>query len=219
MQQTIVNPVEVILNSVEEGLRAIEFLRQPHSLEFIEKAAHIAARSIRAGGKLMIAGNGGSLCDAMHFAEELTGQFRGKRKALPAIALSDPGHMSCTANDMGYADIFSRAIEALGKPGDVFIALTTSGNSPNILQAVDAAKAIGMKTISFLGKGGGMLKGKSDLEWLVDGFRYSDRIQEAHMTAIHIIVELIEKELFDVGGCAEINCTFGVCQSPGVERS
>ncbi len=198
MQQTLVNPVEVILHSVEECVRAIEFLRQPHSMEFMEKAARLAAQSIRNGGKLIIAGNGGSLCDAMHFAEELTGQFRGKRRALPAIALSDPGHMSCTANDMGYSDVFSRAVEALGKPEDLFIALTTSGNSPNILQAVAAAKAIGMKTVSFLGKGGGKLKGNSDLEWLVDGFRYSDRIQEAHMAAIHIIVELIEKELFDV---------------------
>lgn len=199
MQQTILNAEEIILNAVEEGVRAIDFLRQPHSLVFIEKAASIAARSIREGGKLLIAGNGGSLCDAMHFAEELTGQFRGKRRALPAIALSDPGHLSCTANDMGYADVFSRALEALGKPGDVFIALTTSGNSPNILQAVAVAKEMGLKTISFLGKGGGKLLGKSDLEWVVEGFRYSDRIQEAHMTAIHIIVELVEKELFDVG--------------------
>ncbi len=198
MQQSILNAEEIILNAVEEGVRAIDFLRRPHSLAFIERAASIVARSIRDGGKLLIAGNGGSLCDAMHFAEELTGQFRGKRRALPAIALSDPGHISCTANDMGYADVFSRAIEALGKSGDVFIALTTSGNSPNILKAVEAAKEIGLVTISFLGKGGGKLLGKSDLEWIVDGFRYSDRIQEAHMTAIHIIVELVEKELFDV---------------------
>jgi D-sedoheptulose 7-phosphate isomerase len=189
---------QIILNAVEEGIRAIDFLRQPQSLKFIESAGSIIAQAIRDGGKLLIAGNGGSLCDAMHFAEELTGQFRGKRKALPAIALSDPGHLSCTANDMGYDDVFSRAIEALGKPGDVFVALTTSGNSPNILRAVATAKSLGLKTISFLGKGGGKLRGESDLEWLVDGFRYSDRIQEAHMTAIHIIIELVEKELFDV---------------------
>lgn len=191
MQQTI-------LNAVEEGVRAIDFLRQAHSLVFIEKAAHMITSAIRSGRKLLIAGNGGSLCDAMHFAEELTGQFRGKRRALPAIALSDPGHLSCTANDMGYNDVFSRAIEALGKPGDIFVALTTSGNSPNILQAVEVSKKIGLHTISFLGKCGGKLRGQSDLEWIVEGFRYSDRIQEAHMTAIHIIIELVEKELFNV---------------------
>lgn len=198
MQQAILNADEIILNAVEEGVRAIEFLRLPQSLEFIQKTALAIAETFRDGGKLLIAGNGGSLCDAMHFAEELTGQFRGKRRALPAIALSDPGHLSCTANDMGYNDVFSRAVEALGKPGDIFIALTTSGNSPNILQAVALARSMDMKTISFIGKGGGKLKGKSDLEWLVEGFRYSDRIQEAHMTAIHIIIELVEKELFDV---------------------
>lgn len=187
---------QIILNSVEEGVRAIDFLRQTHSLQFMEQAARMITNAIDAGGKLLIAGNGGSLCDAMHFAEELTGQFRDKRRALPAIALSDPGHLSCTANDMGYADVFARAVEALGKPGDIFIALTTSGNSPNILRGVEIAKSLGLKTISFLGKCGGKLKGQSDLEWLVDGFRYSDRIQEAHMTAIHIIVELVERELF-----------------------
>jgi D-sedoheptulose 7-phosphate isomerase len=189
---------QTILNSVEEGVQAIDFLRQPHSLDFMERAAHLIAGAIRDGHKLLVAGNGGSLCDAMHFAEELTGQFRERRRALPAIALSDPGHLSCTANDMGYTDVFSRALEALGKPGDIFVALTTSGNSPNILQAVDVAKSMGLRTISFLGKGGGKLRGQSDLEWIVEGFRYSDRIQEAHMTAIHIIVELVEKELFDV---------------------
>lgn len=133
-------------------------------------------------------------CDA--FAEELTGVFRHKRKALPAIALSCPGHMSCTANDIGYEGVFSRAIEAYGKPGDIFIALTTSGNSPNLVHAIPVAKAHGLKTIAFLGKTGGKLKGVCDLEWKVDGFTYSDRIQEAHMTAIHIIIEMVEKELF-----------------------
>ncbi len=189
---------QIILDAVEEGGRAVDFLRQPYSLHFIEKAGSAIAEAIRKGRKLLIAGNGGSLCDAMHFAEELTGQFRGKRRALPAIALSDPGHLSCTANDMGYDDVFSRALEALGKPGDVFVALTTSGNSPNIVRAVATAKALGLKTISFLGKCGGKLRGESDLEWLVSGFCYSDRVQEAHMMAIHIIIQLIEKELFDV---------------------
>jgi D-sedoheptulose 7-phosphate isomerase len=187
-----------IIDAVEDGIRAIQFLKEKQSLAFIEGASHIIADCFRNGGKLLIAGNGGSLCDAMHFAEELTGVFRHKRRALPAIALSDPGHLTCTANDLGYEGVFSRAVEALGKPGDCFISLTTSGNSGNLLSAVPVAKEMGLKTITFLGKTGGKLKGQSDLEWIVDGFHYSDRIQEAHMTAIHIIIEMVEKELFDV---------------------
>jgi D-sedoheptulose 7-phosphate isomerase len=185
-----------ILQAVDDGVRAIEFLKKPESLVFIQNAARAIADCFRSGNKLLIAGNGGSLCDAMHFAEELTGIFRHKRKALPAIALSDPGHLSCMANDVGYHDVFSRAVEALGKEGDVFVALTTSGNSQNLIHAVEMAKAMGLKTISFLGKTGGKLKGVSDLEWIINGFSYSDRIQEAHMTAIHIIIEMIEHELF-----------------------
>lgn len=185
-----------ILKAVEDGIRAIEFLKDPQSLHFIEKAAREMADCFRSGGKLLIAGNGGSLCDAMHFAEELTGVFRDKRRALPAIAIADPGHLTCTANDLGYEGVFTRAIEALGKPGDIFVCLTTSGNSANLVHAVPAARALGLKTIAFLGKKGGKLKGCSDLEWIIDGFAYSDRIQEAHMTAIHIIIEMIEKELF-----------------------
>ena len=140
----------------------------------------------------MIAGNGGSLCDAMHFAEELSGLYREKRPAMAAMALSDPGLMSCVANDIGYEKVFSRALEAFGKKEDIFIGLTTSGNSPNILEAVRTAKQLQMETISFIGRSGGVLKGLCDLELLVDGFRYSDRVQEAHMTAIHIIIEMVE---------------------------
>jgi D-sedoheptulose 7-phosphate isomerase len=187
---------EKILQAVDDGVRAIEFLKKPESLVFIQNAARVISDCFRNGNKLLIAGNGGSLCDAMHFAEELTGIFRHKRKALPAIALSDPGHLSCMANDVGYHDVFSRAVEALGREGDVFVALTTSGNSQNLIHAVEMAKAMGLKTISFLGKTGGKLKGVSDLEWIINGFSYSDRIQEAHMTAIHIIIEMIEHELF-----------------------
>lgn len=185
-----------ILNSVEDGIRAIEFLKSPESLQFMEEAASVIAKCFAAGGKVLIAGNGGSLCDAMHFAEELTGVFRQRRKALPAIALSDPGHLTCAANDLGFDAVFSRAVEALGKTDDVLILLTTSGNSPNLVNAVPVAQAIGMKTLAFLGKTGGKLKGCCDLEWCVTGFKYSDRIQEAHMTAMHIIIEIVERHLF-----------------------
>jgi D-sedoheptulose 7-phosphate isomerase len=128
----------------------------------------------------------------MHFAEELTGFFRQKRKAFPAIALSDPAHMSCVANDTSYDQVFARGVEAYGVAGDIFIVLTTSGNSSNIVAAVKQAQSMGLSTIAFLGKTGGQLKGVADLEWIVSGFATSDRIQEAHMTAIHIIIEMVE---------------------------
>ena len=187
---------DAILEAVNDGIRAIEYLKRPESLQFIAQAAEKIIACFRQGGKLLIAGNGGSLCDAMHFAEEMTGLFRYKRRALPALALSDSGHLTCVGNDLGFDSIFSRSVEALGKKEDLFIALTTSGNSLNLVQAVSVAKDLGLGTIAFLGKTGGKLKGLSDLEWIIEGFRYSDRIQEAHMTAIHIIIEMVEKGLF-----------------------
>ncbi len=185
-----------ILQSVDEAIRAALCLKSPEALAFMEQAAEQITRCFQNGHKILIAGNGGSLCDAMHFAEELTGQFRNKRPALPAIALSDPGHMSCVANDMGFDSVFSRGVEALGQSDDIFIALTTSGNSPNLIAAIEMAKARGLYTIAFLGKTGGRAKGLADLEWIVSGFAYSDRVQEAHMAAIHIIIERVEQQLF-----------------------
>lgn len=187
---------EAIVRSVEESIRAAQSLKTPEALYFIESAVSILAECFGTGRKLLTCGNGGSLCDAMHFAEELTGFYREKRPALPAIALCEPGHLTCVGNDVGYDQVFSRAVEAYGQPGDVLAVLTTSGNSPNILPAVRAAKERGMKTIAFLGKSGGKIKGEADLEWIVSGFRWSDRIQEAHMAAIHIIIEQLEIALF-----------------------
>ena len=185
-----------ILQSVAEAVKAAEALKSEEALQFIEEAAKRIAQCFQSGGKLLIAGNGGSLCDAMHFAEELTGQFRSERGALPAIALADPGHISCVANDLGFERVFSRGVEAFGKTGDIFVALTTSGNSPNIHLAIAQAKEMGLMTIAFLGKCGGAMRGQADLEWIVSGFQYSDRVQEAHMAAIHIIIEMVEEELF-----------------------
>ncbi|MFS8563617.1 MAG: SIS domain-containing protein [Rhabdochlamydiaceae bacterium] len=194
--ETKVSVETSILEAVEDGVRAIEYLKRPMSLQFIADAAEKIIECFQNGNKLLIAGNGGSLCDAMHFAEELTGFFRHKRRALPAIALSDPGHLTCVGNDLGYEGVFSRSVEAFGGKGDIFIALTTSGNSPNLIEAMSVAKEMGLGTIAFLGKTGGKSRGMADLEWIVEGFRYSDRIQEAHMTAIHIIIEMVEKGLF-----------------------
>jgi D-sedoheptulose 7-phosphate isomerase len=195
----VMHELELLIDAaIDDGIKAVTFLKRPSSVAFIERAAHLIAQTFRLGGKLLLAGNGGSLCDAMHFAEELTGQFRKRRPALPAIVLSEPGHLTCVANDMGYDEVFARGVEAFGKPCDVFVVLTTSGNSPNLIRAVEVAREKDLKVISFLGKSGGKLKGCADLELLVDGFATSDRIQEAHMAASHIIIEVIEKILFDV---------------------
>jgi D-sedoheptulose 7-phosphate isomerase len=182
--------------SVDQAISAILQLKEERHLRFIEESARLIAQTFANGKKLLIAGNGGSLCDASHFAEELTGVFRSKRKALPAIVLSEPGHITCTANDLGFDEVFSRGVEAFGHPGDLFIGLTTSGNSKNIIKAFRTARELGLSTIAFLGKDGGALKGFSPLEMIVSGFSNSDRIQEVHMAAIHIIIELVELELF-----------------------
>lgn len=185
-----------ILYAIRDGVNAIQQLADPKNISFIEQSAYALAQCYHRGNKVLIAGNGGSLCDAAHFAEELTGYFREKRKALPALALTEPGHITCVGNDAGFEFVFSRALEAYGKEGDIFIGLTTSGNSPNIILAFEKAKELGMQTIAFLGKGGGKLKGVADLELLIEGFKTSDRIQEAHMAAIHMLIEIMEHILF-----------------------
>lgn len=185
-----------LLNAIEDSLKALEQLKQPQAIAFIEDVADLLASSFKNGNKLIVAGNGGSLCDAAHFAEELTGFYRDKRPALPAIALSEPGHMSCVGNDIGFEFVFSRGIEAYGQKGDVFVGLTTSGNSTNLVNAFKTAKDKGLVTVAFLGKSGGKLKGCADYELIIEGFKYSDRIQEAHMAAIHMIIELMETLLF-----------------------
>jgi D-sedoheptulose 7-phosphate isomerase len=182
--------------SVNDIIIAAGQLKYPSSLQFMEQAAIMIADCFERGNKVIIAGNGGSLCDASHFAEELTGFFRSHRKALPAISLSEPGHITCVGNDLGFDQIFSRGVEAYGIEGDIFIALTTSGNSLNLVKAVKSAKLKKLKTIAFLGKGGGKLKGQTDLEFIIEDFKTSDRIQEVHMAAIHVIIELVEHRLF-----------------------
>ncbi len=186
------HPIDI---SIQDSIKAVEQLKMHKA--FIQKAGVLLAETFNNGGKIILAGNGGSLCDAAHFAEELTGYFRKPRMALPAIVLSEPGHITCTANDSSFDEVFARGVEAFGKPGDLFIGLTTSGNSPNIIRAFDEAKKRGLQTIAFLGKGGGKLKGVADLEMIIEGFKTSDRIQEAHMAAIHIILEVMESLMFN----------------------
>ncbi len=194
MKKSLKEAIEV---SVHNAILATNKLKTPEALNFIEEAAHLIAKTFQSGGKLIIAGNGGSLCDAMHFAEELTAFFRKKRKALPAIVLSEVGHMTAVSNDDGFDQVFARGVEAFGKEEDTFIVLTTSGNSDNLTNAMHTAKEQNLKTIAFLGKTGGALKGMATLEWIVSGFKTSDRIQEVQMAAIHILIEMVEKILFN----------------------
>jgi len=169
------------------------FVQNLANLQAIEQAARLVAASLRQGGKVLTCGNGGSLCDAQHFAEELSGRYRQNRRALAAIALTEASHMSCVANDFGYEYVFSRFVEALGRPGDVLLAISTSGHSPNILRAAEAARAAGMQVISLTGKDGGPLASLSDVEIRAPHTGYADRIQEIHIKAIHIMIMLIEQ--------------------------
>ena len=185
-----------LLQSYKTEFELLEnFINEEEKRGETEKTAKALAEVFKNGNKVMICGNGGSNCDALHFAEEFTGRFRSDRKALPAIALSDSSHITCVGNDYGFDYIFSRGVEAYGKEGDMFFGISTSGNSANVIKAVEAAKKIGMKTCLLLGKDGGKLKGMGDFEFIIPG-KTSDRIQEIHMMILHIIIEGVEKILF-----------------------
>ena len=188
----------LILDELKEAAKVLNnFLEKEANIKAIEAAAEALAESIKSGGKIFSCGNGGSHCDAMHFAEELTGRYRENRKALPAIAISDPSHISCTANDFGYDYIFSRYIEGLGKAGDSLVGISTSGNSKNVLRAAEMAKQKKMKVIALTGNNGGALAELADVEIRVSHLGYADRIQEIHIKVIHILINLIEKHTVD----------------------
>lgn len=172
-----------------------DFIEKEEKEKVTDAIAKELAKIFNNGGKVMIAGNGGSNCDALHFAEEFTGRFRSNRRALPAIAISDSSHITCVGNDYGFDFIFSRGVEAYGKENDMFIGISTSGNSANIIKAVESAKKLGIKTVGLLGKDGGQLKGMCDYEFIIPGVT-SDRIQEIHMMILHIIIEGVERIMF-----------------------
>lgn len=172
-----------------------QFLNDPNQLklchQFIQELVNLYQRE----GNLFVCGNGGSHCDSMHFAEELTGRFRHNRRPLGALALGDPSHVTCVANDLGFDEIFSRQLDGLGREGDLLVALTTSGNSQNIRLALSKAKEKKIRTVLLSGKDGGKVKGMADVEIIIPGTT-SDRIQEMHMKIIHSVIECLERELF-----------------------
>lgn len=191
---------DLIRNELNEAVQTLNhFLRDDKNIEAIDQAARLIARSFKAGGKVISCGNGGSHCDAMHFAEELTGRYRENRPAYPAIAISDVSHLSCVGNDFGYEYVFSRYLEGVGCAGDVLLGISTSGNSQNVIRAVEAARQKGMRVITLTGKDGGKLAGLADVEVRVGHFGYADRVQEIHIKVIHILIQLIEKQMADCG--------------------
>ena len=185
---------QIVRDQMKEAADVLSrFSQDEAQLEAVAQAAELLAARFKAGGKVLACGNGGSHCDAMHFAEELTGRFRDDRRGLPAIAISDPSHLSCVANDFGYEYVFSRYVEAVGRQGDVLFGLSTSGNSETIVKAVEAARAQNMNVILLTGKDGGKLAGLADVEIRVPHFGYADRIQEIHIKVIHSIILMVEQ--------------------------
>lgn len=188
--------METIKNHFIEARDVLEsFISDTKNFQKIERAGEIIVNALKSGRKVISCGNGGSMSDAMHFAEELSGRYRNDRPAYAAIAISDPGHLSCVANDYGYAFVFSRMVEAIGSEGDVLFAISTSGNSENILNAIEAAQKMGMKVIGLTGKDGGKMAGFCDVEIRAPHSEYADRAQEIHIKVIHSLIDYIETSL------------------------
>lgn len=184
------------LDDLRESLHVLDnFINKKDTKENIDKAILMMVDSLKQNGKIISAGNGGSMCDAMHFAEELTGRYRDNRPSYAAIAICDPSHLTCVGNDYGFDYVFSRFIEGTGLKGDIFLGISTSGNSKNIIEACKVCKDKGMKSICLLGKDGGKLKDLCDLPIIIDHDGYADRIQEVHTMIIHIMIRGIEENL------------------------
>ena len=186
--------VKSALMEAQNGLNAL--VANADAVEKISAAGEIIADSLKNGGRVFSCGNGGSMCDAMHFAEELSGRFRNDRPALAAVSISDPSHLSCVSNDYGYEHVFSRYIEAHGRAGDVLLAISTSGKSPNVLKASEAARKKGMKVIAMTGKQDCPLASACDVLLAAPAGKYADRVQELHIKIIHIMIEIVERKLF-----------------------
>jgi len=189
---------DVVLTNLKQSQLALEqLLASPETLANIAAAADVIGKSFEAGGRVFSCGNGGSMCDAMHFAEELSGRYRNDRRALPAVSISDPSHISCVGNDYGYDFIFSRYLEAHARKGDVLLGISTSGKSANVIKAAEYAKANGIQVITLTGKAESVLGKLADVDVITLGTSgYADRVQELHIKVIHIVIELVERRFF-----------------------
>ena len=187
---------QAIKTHLEEAASLLDrVLNDASFLEAVEAAGEVLVASLEAGGKAISCGNGGSMCDAMHFAEELSGRYRENRKALAAVSCSDPSHLTCVGNDYGFDQVFARYVEAIGRPGDALLAISTSGNSANVVAAARKAQALGMRVIALTGKSGGELAGCCDVEVRVPWDGYADRVQEVHIKVIHALIDHVERAL------------------------
>lgn len=187
------NYIQNSLSLAQETLN--NFINEEKNIKLIAEAIDTFVTSFKSNGRVFSCGNGGSMCDSLHFAEELTGRYRKDRRPLPATGISEAGHITCIANDFGFDYIFSRYVDAWGQKGDVLLAISTSGNSGNVIKAVETAKEKGIKVVGLLGKDGGKLKSMVDVPIIVD-CPITDRIQEIHIKCIHIFIEGIERALF-----------------------
>ncbi len=188
------NQLQTVQATLQEAEDALDrLLHNKEALENIVKAANLMIASLKSGGKILSCGNGGSLCDAMHFAEELSGRYRLDREPIGAISMADPSHMSCVGNDYGYEEVFARYLKAVGRPGDVLLAITTSGTSKNVLKAAEAAKQMGIKIVGLTGKPNTPLDAIADVAIVTPAGKFADRVQELHIKIIHILIDLIEQ--------------------------
>jgi len=192
VQKSISMSTNQVANQFLQALETLQQFNTPENFEKIVDAGKIMVSSLQSNGKIISCGNGGSMCDAMHFAEELTGRYRNDRPSIAAIAISDPSHISCVANDYGFEYIFSRYIESIGKKGDVLLAISTSGNSKNVVNAIQAAREKEMLVIGLTGKTGGDMATLCDVEIRAPHSEYADRAQEIHIKVIHALIDHIE---------------------------
>jgi len=189
--------MQYISAALEEAQKGLTQLRQDvETQRLIQSAAQVMVKTFQAGGRVISCGNGGSICDAMHFAEELSGRYREDRPALAAMAISDASHMSCVANDYGYEHVFSRFVEAHGRTGDVFVGFSTSGKSKNVIKAAEAAKKAGMTVVALTGRVESEISKVADIEICTPVGKYADRVQELHIKVVHILIELVERAMF-----------------------
>lgn len=187
--------LNLVKNNFTEAKQILDqFLENEANLSKIVEAGELMSAALQSDNKIISCGNGGSMCDAMHFAEELSGRFRENRKPLAALSISDPSHISCVANDYGYDEVFSRYLEAVGKEGDVLLAISTSGNSKNVIKAAEVAQTKGIKIIALTGKDGGQLANLCDVEIRAPYSPYADRAQEIHIKVIHSLIHFIEEK-------------------------